>query len=303
MEILKLSPVFKDYIWGGTNLKEHWNKKSDLNKVAESWELSFHKDGESRVCGGSFDGKMLSGVITKKDWGTNCAGMDRFPILIKIIDAGSNLSVQVHPCDGYALRQENDLGKTEMWYIADAEKGAGIYLGFNKDVSKAEFERAVADNTVEKILNFVPVKKGDSFLIECGTVHAICAGITVCEIQQNSNVTYRVYDYGRRDGAGNKRELHIDKAIDVLDFSRYIPQPSQDSGVIASCKYFTVSKYDTDDSIPLFADSDSFNAVNIVHGQGEINGISFVKGDTFFVPAGFGEYTVSGNCTVLVSKV
>ena len=300
MEILKMFPVLKDYIWGGNKLVTEWGKKAE-GKVAESWELSAHRDGSSGIEGRP--GITLRDVVNAQNMGSNCRGLDRFPVLIKLIDAEQKLSVQVHPGDEYALSREDDLGKTEMWYIADCEQGAGIYLGFSRDVTREEVEKSIADGTVEGLLNFIPVKKGDSFLIEAGTIHAICAGVTICEIQQNSNVTYRVYDYGRVDKFGKKRELHVEKALDVLKYKKYEPQGKRQGGVIASCRYFTVEEHSFWGRLELFCGKESFNAVSVLEGEGGIEGIPFKKGDTFFVPAGFGRYALKGEGLFLLTKV
>jgi len=300
MEILKMVPALKDYIWGGTKLVTKWGKKAE-GKVAESWELSTHRDGPSGI-----DGRpkvTLRDVVNAENMGSNCWGLDRFPVLIKLIDAEQKLSVQVHPADEYALVREGDLGKTEMWYIADCEEGSGIYLGFSRDVSKEEVERAIADGSIEGLLNFIPVKKGDSFLIEAGTIHTICAGVTICEIQQNSNVTYRVYDYNRVDKSGRKRKLHVEKALDVLSFKKYLPRGRKEDNVLASCKYFTVEERSFSGKEELFCGGSSFNAVSVLEGKGDIEGISFRKGDTFFVPAGYGRYSLSGEGLFLLTRV
>lgn len=213
--ILKLKPAFKDYIWGGTKLRDDFGFKSDLKKIAEGWMLSCHKDGENIIDGGKFDGKTLSEVIneTGKDiLGTKAQKYDFFPILIKLIDAKDNLSVQVHPNDDYALRVEGEYGKTECWYVIDCDEGAELIYGFKKKISNEEFRKRIEDNTFLDIVNHVKVKKGEFFFIESGTLHAIGKGILLAEIQQNSNTTYRVYDYNRLGADGKPRELHTEKA-------------------------------------------------------------------------------------------
>lgn len=302
MEIFKLAPVYKNYIWGGNKLKNIWNKNSNLDIIAESWELSTHNDGRSKISNDKYFSKTLDEVLTSEICGQNCTPFIRFPILIKLIDSNQKLSIQVHPNDEYSIKNENDLGKTEMWYIADCEKNSGIYLGFNRDVSRAEVEKEIENNNIEKYLNFIPVKKGDSFLIEAGTIHAIGSGITICEIQQNSNITYRVYDYGRVDASGNKRELQIQKALDVLNYKKHLIK-DDNSNILAKCKYFTVLKYTITDELNLHCDNYSFNAISIMEGNGFIENISFVKGDTFFVPANYGKYIIKGNVEILLTKV
>ena len=200
MAIVKLHPACKDYIWGGTKLKELYNKQTDMDPLAETWELSTHKDGQSEVVTGDDAGKTLSQYIEDKGWkvlGTECRDMKRFPVLIKFIDAKQPLSIQVHPDDEYAWRVEGEPGKTEMWYILDAEPDAFLYFGVKRHTDREEFRKAIEDGTVLDLLRAVPVHKGDVFFIKSGTIHAIGAGIQICEIQQNSNTTYRVYDFGR----------------------------------------------------------------------------------------------------------
>lgn len=299
--IIKTAPVLKDYIWGGTRLKEYWNKQSN-SIIAESWELSLHKDGVCKASGGEYDGVPLDKIITPEMTGSRNY-MDRFPLLIKLIDARQKLSVQVHPNDEYALCHENDYGKTEMWYIADCQSGGGIYLGFKQSTDKAAFMRAIQQGGVEDLLNFIPVKKGDSFLIEAGTIHAICEGVTICEVQQNSNVTYRVYDYNRTDFKGNKRQLHIEKALDVINFNKYTPQSAAKGNTLAECGYFTVKLYEFNGGITLNAGSGSFNAFTVMEGEGSIEGRNFIKGDTFFISAGFGNYSIKGNAKILLSSI
>ena len=194
------SPAFKDYLWGGTKLRDVYGKKCDYDKVAESWELSTHPAGQSTLSGGKYDGLTFGDYIEKAGkavLGTNCARFKEFPVLIKFIDAKDPLSVQVHPSDEYALRVEGEYGKTEMWYVVDCEPGASLYFGVNRAITKDEFRKRIEENTLTDVLYKADVKKGDVFFIQSGTIHAIGAGILICEIQQNSNTTYRVYDYGR----------------------------------------------------------------------------------------------------------
>lgn len=200
MSILKLKPSCKDYLWGGHRLVEEYGKEYDGDVLAESWELSCHPDGPSVIVNGDHVGKTLQQYIEEEGkgvLGTHCGRFRDFPILIKFIDAKDNLSIQVHPDNRYALKNEGQYGKTEMWYVMDAGKDAFLYYGFKKEVSKEEFEKRIKENTLLEVLNAVPVQKGDVLFIESGTIHAIGKDILIVEIQQNSNVTYRVYDYGR----------------------------------------------------------------------------------------------------------
>lgn len=314
-----LKPAFKDYLWGGTKLRTEYGKECDFEKIAESWELSAHKDGESIVSGGEFDGTVFSEYIEKcgRDiLGKRGAEFDNFPILIKFIDALDNLSIQVHPDDEYALNNEGEYGKTEVWYVLSASEGAFLYYGFKKEISADEYRRRIADNTITEVLNRVEAKKGDVFFVKPGTVHAIGAGLLICEIQQNSNTTYRVYDYDRRGADGKPRELHIEKAIAV---SNTTPVSAEENvhkvneydgyttSLIAKCKYFTSEKADVNGSMTVSLDDESFKSVIITEGEGELslNGevMRFKKGDSIFVPAQNSEMTVSGNCEIIISYV
>lgn len=224
MEIMKLRSVGKDYLWGGTRLREEYGKKIDLTPLAETWECSVHPDGPSVVANGEFKGKTLADVL--KDHpeylGSKVAsGMDdkdaELPVLIKFIDAKKDLSVQVHPNDEYARINEHQNGKTEMWYVLDVEEGASLIYGFQHKVTEEILRKAVATGTLDRHLQKVKVHKGDAYYVPAGTVHGIGAGILIAEIQESSNVTYRVYDYDRVDKNGKKRELHFDKAIKVMN--------------------------------------------------------------------------------------
>ena len=213
---MKLTAPLKDYLWGGTRLKEEYGKETALEKVAESWELACHRDGHSVIANGPAEGQTLEAWLTRAGremLGTNAARFPYFPLLVKLIDAHDDLSVQVHPDDDYALRIEGEYGKTEMWYIVDAAPGAELLYGFRREITKEEFRQRIADHTLLDAVCRVPVKKGDVFFIPAGTLHAIGKGILICEIQQNSNTTYRVYDYGRVGADGKLRDLHIDKGI------------------------------------------------------------------------------------------
>lgn len=307
---IKLLPAFKDNLWGGRRLVTDFNKKCDLEKVAESWELSTHKDGSSVICGGDFDGMLFRDFAEKYRsdvLGKNALAFDFFPILIKFIDAKDTLSVQVHPDDEYALRVEGEYGKTEMWYILDCDEGAYLYYGLNRSVTKEEFLRRIKDNTVCEILNRVEVKKGDVFFIEAGTIHAIGPGIVICEIQQNSNTTYRVYDYDRRDKNGNTRELHIEKAADVARLSPNEKACFDGDDTLASCKYFTVKKANVDGEHRFDISDDCFRSLIVTDGEGELSlgnyRIPFKKGDSIFIPAQNGSYTVCGKCELIISYV
>jgi mannose-6-phosphate isomerase len=310
---VKLTPAFKDYLWGGVRLKTEFNKNCDFDRVAESWELSAHKDGQSVVCGGAYDGLTLTAYVDalgKAALGTNSAKYDYFPLLIKLIDAKGDLSVQVHPSDAYALEHEGEYGKTEMWYVLDCDEGAALYYGFTRDVTREEYETAIKDGKLTDILNRVDVKRGDVFFIPAGTVHAIGAGILICEIQQNSNTTYRVYDYNRRDKDGNLRPLHVAKALEVSNLQKSPDLPATPDGediLLAACEYFEVRRLRVDGTTAVTADETSFVSLMATDGAGVLSfdggEIPFEKGDSLFIPAQNATFTVSGKCELVQSKV
>jgi len=306
---VKLTPVCKDYIWGGTRLKTEFGLGENLEKVAESWELSAHKDGESTVFGGQFDGLTFTEYIEKNSGciGKNAEKFEFFPILIKLIDAADNLSVQVHPSDGYALKNEGEYGKTEMWYVADCEKDAFLYYGFSKSVTKDEFKKRIENNTLLEILNKVMIKKGDVFFIESGTIHAIGKGAFICEVQQNSNKTYRVYDYDRRDKNGNARELHIDKALDVTTLAPSKEYKTDRPNILAKCKYFTVEKFNCEGTGYIELSKDCFRSIIVLSGNATLKAgdteLDIKKGDSIFIPAQDGRAEIKGICETIVSYV
>ena len=319
MRIEKLSPAFKDYLWGGTKLRDVYGKDCSYEKIAESWELSTHPAGESRISGGVHDGLTLKEYIEKNGRGVlgrNCGKFAEFPVLIKFIDAKDPLSVQVHPSDDYALKVEGEYGKTEMWVVVDAEPGASLYFGVEKPLTKDEFKARIADNTLTEVLHKAPVKPGDVFFIEAGTIHAIGAGILICEIQQNSNTTYRVYDYGRVGADGKPRELHVEKAIEVSKLTPSdtadgqkapVKVPGGEKALLASCPYFTTEKLLVNGEMELEADESSFVSLVITEGAGTVSGpeneVEFKAADSLFVPAGAGTLTIKGNCTVIKTTV
>lgn len=315
---MKLEPAFKDYIWGGTRLRDDFKKKCDFDKIAESWELSCHKDGACTIANGEFAGKTLAELVNEKGTavlGANCERFENFPILIKLIDAKDNLSVQVHPNNEYAMRVEGEYGKTEMWYVVDCEEGATLLYGFKDTISKEEFAQRIKDNTLLEVTNAVDVHKGDVFFIESGTLHAIGKGILIAEIQQNSNTTYRIYDYGRVGNDGKPRELHVEKAQEVTDLCPAKPYPVQptekfngySSQLLSKCEYFNVKRIDIDTMADLVADEKSFNSVLVLEGEPVIrNGdteLKLVKGDSVFIPSGCGDYTISGKSQVILTTI
>lgn len=313
MSILKLKPAFKDNLWGGHRLVEEFNFDYDGEICAEAWVLSCHPDGPSIIAEGEYAGRTLKEYIDAEGFevlGTNCRRFRDFPILVKFIDARDDLSIQVHPSNGYALRNEGQYGKTEMWYVLDAEPGAFLYQGFKKAISKEEYRERIENNTLLEVLNKVEVHKGDIVFIESGTLHAIGKGIMVAEIQQNSNVTYRIYDYNRKDKNGKTRELHIDKALAVTN---RVPPVKENTGFphIADCDYFTVDRVNLD-GISRYrmqgtVTEKSFLSLLILDGEGTISSQgekkSFRKGDSLLITAGSGDYQIEGKCDALMTTI
>lgn len=312
MALLKLIPSFKDYLWGGRRLAEEYNKQYDGEVLAESWELSCHPDGPSVIANGKYAGKTLKEFIDaegREVLGKNCQRFKDFPILIKFIDAKDNLSIQVHPDNSYALKNEGQYGKTEMWYVVDASEGAYLYFGFKKEISKEEFAKRIEEDTLLEVLNAVPVHKGDTFFIEPGTMHAIGKDILIAEIQQNSNVTYRVYDYGRVGKDGKKRELHVDKALAVT--KREVSSPKSSYPHLADCEYFTVDKLNLDGKIMRKLEGEvtdtSFASILFLDGEGKISCggeiVEYKKGDSVLLTAGSGVYEIEGSCDAVVTTI
>ena len=312
--ILKMNPVFKEYMWGGHKLVDEYHKAYDGEVLAESWELSCHPDGESVIANGPDAGKTLGQYIEdygRQVLGTNCGRFQKFPILIKFIDAKHNLSIQVHPNDQFALEYEGQSGKSEMWYVVDAGSDSFIYYGFERVVSKEEFAQRIEDGTILEVLHKTKVQKGDVFFIEAGTIHAVGKGILLAEIQQNSNVTYRVWDYGRKE-KGKKRELHIEKALAVTK-----RLPAQRSRLfyphVADCDCFTVDRLNMDGKMMCRMEGkvtqESFVSFLFLDGQGwmicpEDGSMEpYRKGDSLFLPAGIGKYVIEGSCDALVTTI
>lgn len=302
-----LKPVGKDYLWGGKRLNDEFAKEIDLTPLAETWECSTHPDGPSLVVSGSNKGKLLTEVLKEhmEYLGTHPKTSGELPILIKFIDAGRDLSVQVHPDDIYARNYENgQLGKTEMWYVLAADKNAKLVYGLRHDVDANTLRKAIENNTIEKYLQKVTVKKNDLFYIEAGVIHAIGAGVLVAEIQENSNLTYRLYDYNRTDKHGNKRKLHIDKAMKVAKLKKSA-EPRQPlrvlkyrqgcaSELLCRCQYFEVYRMIVNTErvrhmVEYKADEVSFRVLLCIDGCGVImfnkEVFPFFRGDCIFVPA------------------
>ncbi|MBO7519181.1 MAG: class I mannose-6-phosphate isomerase [Clostridia bacterium] len=312
---IKLSAPLKDYIWGGERLKSEYGFKSD-KKIAEAWVLSNREDGQSVVLNGELAGKTLGEAIEAlgvECLGKNAAAFKYFPLLIKLIDAKDKLSVQVHPNDEYALKYEGEFGKTEMWYVIDAEPGAKLIYGLNRAVSEDELKEYINGDRITELCNYVPVKAGDLFFIPAGTVHAIGGGMLIAEVQQNSNITYRVSDYGRLGADGKPRALHKEKAAEVI-----LREPTPPGGalketvtdsfkekLLANCDYFKVDLVELSGEKKLCC-KDSFLSLLCLEGEAvlEYNGGSMPvgKADSLFIPAGL-SVTVKGKTKLLISMV
>ncbi|MDY6276438.1 MAG: type I phosphomannose isomerase catalytic subunit [Bacilli bacterium] len=297
--VVKLKPVVKSYIWGGSYFQQF--KNIDLDVVSELWELSVRGLDSSIIDSGKNKGKRLDEILSKEDIGPVADQMPFFPLLIKLIDAKENLSVQVHPSDEYAIKKLNSFGKTEMWHIIDADEGCGLYVGFKKDYSRKEVEESLNNGTILDLLNFFKVKPGDTFFIEAGTIHAIGKGVRLIEIQQNSDITYRLYDYLRKDKNGNYRELHIKQALDVINYKKY-EKPQVNQELLAKSKYFTVKRVELNRELELVANKNSFITFTFLDGEGEVDDILYKKFDTFFLPYGH-SCRIKGKGTLIISEV
>jgi len=320
---LLFNPVYKERIWGGRKLQQKFGRKLPDGKIGESWDIACHPNGMSVINNGIYKGRTLSEIIEER--GADILGavadkeeVARFPLLIKILDASDVLSVQVHPNDQYAAVNENgEFGKSEMWYILDAEPGAVLYYGIRAGTTREDFKKAIIEGRLESYLERLEVKKGDVIYIPAGMVHAIGAGIMICEIQQNSDTTYRVYDWNRKGADGKPRELHIEKALDVIDFDGKYPREKVKGLALyeqggrrtfyVACEHFAMEKLEINGSMDENTDGNKFFTLTAVEGMGEIcySGGSqfFSAGDSILIPAALGSYSIVGNCTVLKAYV
>ncbi|MBR6808444.1 MAG: class I mannose-6-phosphate isomerase [Clostridia bacterium] len=319
---MKLSSVPKNIIWGGVKLRELYNKKSEFEKIAESWELTVRDDGMSYIENGCYMGMSLREFTDKYPAavGESFRG-GSFPLLIKFIDAEKDLSVQVHPGDSYARIHENSSGKTEMWYVVHAEDGASLIYGLSESVTEADFAKAINGTISAELFTKIPIKTGDVFFIPPGQIHAICKGTLIAEIQQNSNITYRIYDYDRLDSDGKPRELHREKAVDVV--KKYTPEEIKElsfsgnpnrrasvaSGkILCDCEYFRVTHLNNDGELVFTVDEQSFVSLLFTHAENAVvscNGVclSVSAGDSLFIPAGCADVTLSGRSELLISEM
>lgn len=315
---LLLKPSVKNYLWGGDRLITEFGLTSDTDIAAEGWMLSCHPDGVNTVLNGDQQGKSLPEVLAA--WGEDALGkrateFPYFPILIKLIDAKQKLSVQVHPDDEYALKHEGEFGKTEMWYVVDCKEGATLTYGFTRDISTEEFKQRMCDNTLAEVCNTVPVHKGDVFFIDAGTLHAIGEGILIAEVQQNSNTTYRISDYGRLGADGKPRELHVEKALDVT--KTMVPtMPYGQIGAVntfgnntvrdlSSCRFFTAKAVELKEAFTV-CNPESFVSVVVLDGTVSLafqdEPLTVCKGGSVFIPANCA-VTLNGTASLLMTSL
>lgn len=310
-KLIFLSPVFKDYIWGGTKLKEELKKETTYERVAESWEISANQNGNCRIINEEFNGITLDDLFKNKNlketiFGKRCINMDEFPLLIKFIDANDNLSIQVHPDDVFAKKNGYLNGKSEMWYIMDCGKNTQLIGGLNNIFNRDQLRNAINTN-IKNFLNYIDVKKGDCVYIPAGVVHSILKDKLICEIQQNSDITYRVYDWDRLDKDGNPRKLHKKEAIDVIKTNvkpEIIHTNSYDIVQNIMCnEYFKVDKINCKDMFIDKSNENSFYSIVIVEGEGNIitntQNVSLKKGVCFIIPASLGSYKIIGKIEFL----
>lgn len=308
-EILFLKPVFKEMIWGGARLKTEFLYEIPSNQTGECWAISAHQNGDCEIIKGSFAGQKLSDLWrNNKELFGNRPG-EVFPLLIKIIDAKDDLSIQVHPDDTYAKENENGaLGKTECWYILDCEEDAEIVIGHHAK-STDELREMIRENAWNGLIRVLPIKKGDFFQIEPGTVHAIKKGTLILETQQNSDITYRLYDYGRLQN-GKPRELHLEKSIDVIRCPHIDVKNSREKTEyhnatveqLITCPYYTVKKIDIWGEQE-FKQEEPFTLVSVIEGEGNIDGTLIHKGDHLILPSNYGTYQLVGNLQLIVSHI
>jgi mannose-6-phosphate isomerase len=314
-EAIFLKPIFKDYIWGGQKLKNIFKKEVENEEcTAESWEISTNSNGETQITNGKYKNKTLTEIyndkeIRKEIFGTKCINLEDFPLLIKFIDANDCLSVQVHPDNEYALKNENSQGKTEMWYILDCEEGAQIICGVKEGISIEELKNSINENKITESLNYIDVHKGDAIYIPSGTIHALLGKTLVAEVQQNSNITYRVYDWGRTNKEGKPRELHINKALEVIKTENRPQIQNIKNDIvklnIVKSEFFITNKINVTEEYQEEISGETFIAFNVIEGKGELviedKIYKIEKGESFIIPANVEKYKIRGEVQLLQS--
>ena len=310
---LQFQPILKERIWGGTKLKTYLNKPISSDTTGESWEISTVENEVSVISNGAFAGKSLTDLIDKfpnELLGTKVYSKfgKQFPLLFKYLDAREDLSIQVHPNDELAKKRHNSFGKTEMWYVMQADDDAKLIIGFKDNSSEKEYLDNLENNSLLTILDVKKVNQGDAFFLETGTIHAIGAGTVIAEIQQTSDITYRLYDFDRVDVHGNKRELHIDLALEAINYDvvaakKSYSKNSNTSNEIVNCPYFTTNFIPLDGTIQMHKNGESFSVYMCVDGSFELqyqDQIYLYKiGDSILIPAKMKEFTISGTASLL----
>ncbi|HLP63733.1 type I phosphomannose isomerase catalytic subunit [Flavobacterium sp.] len=310
---LQFQPILKDRIWGGTKLRTYLNKPISSEITGESWEISTVENDVSVVSNGTFKGKSLNEIIElypKEILGTRVYEQfgNQFPLLFKYLDAREDLSIQVHPNDELAKKRHNSFGKTEMWYVMQADQEARLIVGFKEKSSKEKYVHHLENKSLLTILDSKKVQKGDVYFLDTGTVHAIGAGTVIAEIQQTSDITYRLYDFDRVDANGNTRELHIDLALDAINYDvveaeREYEKKENTSNQIATCQYFTTNFIPLDGAMKMSSNNESFRVFMCVDGEFELKfnetNYEYKTGDTVLIPAQTDGYTLLGKANIL----
>lgn len=300
---------------GRTKIKKHLQKEVENEEcTAESWEISTNSNGETQITNGKYKNKTLTEIyndkeIRKEIFGTKCINLEDFPLLIKFIDANDCLSVQVHPDNEYALKNENSQGKTEMWYILDCEEGAQIICGVKEGISIEELKNSINENKITESLNYIDVHKGDAIYIPSGTIHALLGKTLVAEVQQNSNITYRVYDWGRTNKEGKPRELHINKALEVIKTENRPQIQNIKNDIvklnIVKSEFFITNKINVTEEYQEEISGETFIAFNVIEGKGELviedKIYKIEKGESFIIPANVEKYKIRGEVQLLQS--
>ncbi|MFV8353471.1 type I phosphomannose isomerase catalytic subunit [Flavobacterium sp. XS2P14] len=310
---LQFDPIFKERIWGGEKLKTLLKKPISSTITGESWELSTVEGDVSVVANGAWKGKSLTAVID--DAPVEILGTEvytrfgkQFPLLFKYLDAREDLSIQVHPNDELAKKRHHSFGKTEMWYIMQADDDARIIVGFKEKSNASEYLENLKNKTLLSILEFIKVKSGDVFFLETGTVHAIGAGLVVAEIQQTSDITYRLYDFDRLDASGNTRELHVDLALEAINYDKVetkkeYTKKTNSSNEIVECPYFTTNFIPLDGQISISKSGKSFTVYMCTEGSFELeysnSKTQYKNGDTVLIPAAMNAFILSGKASIL----
>lgn len=308
--ILFMNPVFKQMLWGGNRLGEDWPYQIPGDNTGECWAISAHPNGDCTVNGGKYDGYTLSELWEKEPGLFGNTGLDRFPLLVKIIDAQGYSSIQVHPNDAYAKEHENgSLGKMECWYVLDSKEESSLVVGHNAG-TREELKEMVHKGEWNELIREVHVEKDDFIQIEPGTIHTFGGGLMILEIQQNSDITYRVYDFDRLTN-GKPRELHLDKALEMITvpakpLEDYIKKtgvmPDNVMNLLIECEYYKVWKIDVNKPVTIKQDQ-SFMLMSVTRGAGTLNGNEIKKGDHFILPYRYGDIDLQGDMQLIVSAV